>query len=110
MDLKLKGRNALVTGASKGIGFAVAEALAGEGCHLQLVARTQADLESARDRIASRHHVKIDIHSMDLAERGRAKELAARCPRSTSSSTTPARFRAAPWKRSTKSAGAQLGT
>ena len=80
MDLKLRGRTALVTGASKGIGLAIAEVLAAEGCHLHLVARTRADLESARDRIASRHDVKVEIHPMDLAERGRAKELAATCP------------------------------
>ncbi len=80
MDLKLTDRSALVTGASKGIGFAVAQALAAEGCHLHLIARTQADLESARDRIASRHGVRVGIHPMDLAERGRARELAAKCP------------------------------
>ncbi|MCI0430669.1 MAG: short-chain dehydrogenase, partial [Rhodospirillales bacterium] len=32
MDLKLKGRKAIVTGGSKGIGRAIAEALADEGC------------------------------------------------------------------------------
>ncbi|MBI2753864.1 MAG: SDR family oxidoreductase [Betaproteobacteria bacterium] len=80
MDLKLKDRSALITGASKGIGFAVAEALAAEGCHLHLVARTHADLESARDRIAARYGVKTEIHAMDLAERGQPKALAAKCP------------------------------
>ncbi len=80
MDLKLKDRSALITGGSKGIGYAIAEALAAEGCHLHLVARTRADLESARDRIASRHGVKVEIYPMDLAERGRARELAAKCP------------------------------
>jgi NAD(P)-dependent dehydrogenase (short-subunit alcohol dehydrogenase family) len=80
MDLKLKDCTALITGASKGIGFAVAEALAAEGCHLHLVARTQADLQLARDRIAGRYGVKIEIHAMDLAERGQPKALAAKCP------------------------------
>ena len=49
MDLKLRVRRALVTGASKGIGLAIAKALAAEGCHVHLAARTQSDL----DRVAA---------------------------------------------------------
>ena len=47
MDLGLTGRTALITGASKGIGFAAAWSLAREGCNVHLNSRTEADLEAA---------------------------------------------------------------
>ncbi|HEY0117140.1 MAG TPA: SDR family NAD(P)-dependent oxidoreductase [Allosphingosinicella sp.] len=47
----LKGRVALVTGASRGIGAATAEALAGAGAHVVLAARTTAALEEVEERI-----------------------------------------------------------
>ena len=40
MDLDLRGRRAVITGASKGVGFAYAEAFAAEECSVDLVART----------------------------------------------------------------------
>ncbi|HEX8224815.1 MAG TPA: SDR family NAD(P)-dependent oxidoreductase [Allosphingosinicella sp.] len=47
----LQGRIALVTGASRGIGAATAEALARAGAHVVLTARTAGDLELAEERI-----------------------------------------------------------
>jgi 3-oxoacyl-[acyl-carrier protein] reductase len=52
MDLLIKGRRALVTGASLGIGRAVAEELAREGCDVAMVARTEETLRQAADEIA----------------------------------------------------------
>ena len=51
MDLRLAGKRALVTGASRGIGYAIAAALAAEGVRVALVARTTADVEAAAARL-----------------------------------------------------------
>ena len=59
MELRLDGKTALVTGASKGIGRACAEVLAEEGCDIVLVSRTAADLEAVRAKIAGEHNVAI---------------------------------------------------
>ena len=72
MDLDLKGRSVLISGASKGIGRAVAEEFAREGCSLFLVSRTAADLERARDEIRARHNVPVEIHAADLVAARRA--------------------------------------
>lgn len=53
MDLQLNGRTALVTGGSRGIGKAVARALALEGCDVALAARGPAALNSTADELAA---------------------------------------------------------
>ena len=80
MDLHLKGRTALVTGGSRGIGFGIAQGLAQEGCHLHLASRSESDLEAARSRItATQPEVKVTLHSLDLGIPENAIKLARDC-------------------------------
>src|SRR3981189_3611976 len=51
MDLGLKGKVAMVAGASKGLGFSVARALAQEGALVSMVSRDSAAIATAADRI-----------------------------------------------------------
>ena len=79
MDLGLRGRKALVTGASKGIGRACAEALAEEGCDVVLVSRTSADLEAVRAKIAGEHNVSVRYFALNLSDSRNVDKLAAEC-------------------------------
>lgn len=81
MPGRLAGKIALITGASRGIGAAIAERFAREGAHLVLVARTVGGLEETDDRVRAaggsatlvpfdlRDFVKIDELSAALYER-----------------------------------------
>jgi hypothetical protein len=80
MELGLRGKKALVTGASKGIGRACAEALAEEGCDIVLVSRTAADLDAAKAAIAGRYNVAVRVFALDLGDSRNVDRLAAECP------------------------------
>src|SRR5258706_4426692 len=80
MDLGLRGRKALISGASKGIGRACAEVLAEEGCDIVLVSRTQADLQAVRTKIAAEHNVAVRYYALDLSDSRNVDKLAAECP------------------------------
>ena len=79
VNLELQGKRALITGASKGIGRAIALRLAEEGCNLTLTARTLPDLAKLRDEIRARHPVEVGIHACDMMAKGAVAELAAAC-------------------------------
>ena len=80
MDLEIKGRRAIVCGASKGLGRGCAEALAAEGVELVIAARGAEALEAVAEELRSRHGVKVTAVACDVTtEAGRAALLAA-CP------------------------------
>src|SRR3954453_22519752 len=66
MDLHLRGKRVLITGSSKGIGAAAAEAFAEEGCHLRLAARSGDQLKALADKLRSQHQIDASAHPVDL--------------------------------------------
>lgn len=67
MDLDLSGRSALVTGASQGIGYVIAEELAREGVNLILVARSLHKLEEAEKYFQHKYGVSVKPIQADLS-------------------------------------------
>src|SRR2546423_12223866 len=78
MDLDLAGKRALITGASRGIGKAVAARFAEEGCNLYLTARAPAPLKALQEELTGRWRVKVEVHACDLMQRGSAAALGER--------------------------------
>src|SRR5690348_10180279 len=68
MDLRLKDRAALVTGASAGIGKAVAATLAAEGCRVAMVARRPEVLAGAAEQIVSAGSPRPFTRAADVAD------------------------------------------
>lgn len=79
MDLGLKGKRALITGGSRGIGFGVARLLAAEGCHLHIASRNASDLETAKAAITREFKVDVQCHAADLGVSANAVALAREC-------------------------------
>ena len=72
MRIDLKGRTAVITGGSRGLGEAMAKALAGEGAQIALVARDRARLERVRDDIT----VSGGVAELFVADVTRENEVA----------------------------------
>ncbi len=77
MDLHLRGKRVLITGASKGIGAAAAEAFAEEGCDLHIAARSTDALEALAQRLWTAHGVGVTAHTVDLRKQDDIARLAA---------------------------------
>ena len=72
---KLGGSVVVVTGASRGVGAAVAEAFASSGCHVVLAARTQEDIEALAARLAADHGVETMAVVADVTRTDQVDEL-----------------------------------
>lgn len=75
MGFDLKGRHALVTGASSGIGRELARVLAAHGAHLVVCARRRERLAELADSLGRSHAVRVDVVEVDLSRPGGATEL-----------------------------------
>ena len=79
MDLQLAGQSALITGGSKGIGLATANAFAAEGVSLHLAARDPNTLQDAKREIQEAFQVDVSIHATDLGTTEGIEEVASAC-------------------------------
>jgi NAD(P)-dependent dehydrogenase (short-subunit alcohol dehydrogenase family) len=77
MELGLKGRAAVISGGSKGIGKAIASGLAAQGVNVILLARGKEQLDKAADQIRTQHGVKVLALSTDISNSDSVKEAAA---------------------------------
>lgn len=76
LELGLKGKSAVVTGASEGIGRAIAEKLAAEGVDLTIAARTREKLDTLAGRLREDHGVTVSALSLDLSASADQQTLA----------------------------------
>lgn len=75
MDLGLRGKRVLITGASQGIGEGLAHAFAGEGCALHLTARSADRLEALRAELVAAHDVTVGVTAADMTEEGACERI-----------------------------------
>jgi 3-oxoacyl-[acyl-carrier protein] reductase len=71
MDLRLKGKVAMIAGASRGLGFAVAQALAGEGAFVSIASRDESAICAAAQRLGHGQVLatSADVRSLDGIQR-----------------------------------------
>ncbi len=75
MDLQLKGKSALITGASRGLGYAVALGLAREGCQVALNGRDPDSAIKAAETIKKETHANVIPIAGDVSQPGVAETL-----------------------------------
>ncbi|MDT7950762.1 MAG: SDR family oxidoreductase [Acetobacteraceae bacterium] len=75
MDLELRGKRVLITGASQGIGEGLAHAFAAEGCPLHLTARSADRLRALQEEISGVHGVAVSVTAADMTEPGACERI-----------------------------------
>ena len=68
MNLGIENRVALVAASSQGIGLAIAEAFAAEGCRIAMCARNQQTLQAAAGKIQKQHNVKVIAEPVNVTD------------------------------------------
>lgn len=71
----LRGRVAVITGASRGIGAAIGESLAEEGCRLALAARSEERLNQVAEQLRRRHSAEVLTVPTDISDKRQARAL-----------------------------------
>jgi len=75
--INYKGKNIVVTGASKGIGRSIALKLAHQGANLYLMARNKSDLEKVKKEVAAiDSNIVCEVYSVDVSKHKEVKECA----------------------------------
>ena len=75
VDLQLKGKTALITGASKGIGAGLAKVLAAEDCNLHLAARDGTAMRELSTHLTNKYDISVTVHEADLSSSKAMTEL-----------------------------------
>jgi len=79
MDLKLEGRTVLITGATRGIGRAIAEVMAAEGCELHISARRLDSLTVVAKELHDKYGVKVNVHAHEMNNPQEVEKIGQKC-------------------------------
>jgi len=79
MDFNLEGKTVAITGASEGIGRAIATQLAALGCNLRLAARSAENLDAVKEAVRASANVAVETYPLDLSKSENQQAFAKAC-------------------------------